>query len=640
MQIRHIFILSKQTRGFIMQHSHKENILTGVNARKTAGYPEALKEIMLFLSWEMGIIISTRVGNPPRIDIPVKESTKAANIKTKTAPSSKTKEDLYLVSPARGTIIVDQEIFGKTGSARIPEGQGYNHVPYPTTLRELFKFVEQGMLEVKRVGDEIHFEALGDFKPVAKGYYDHDKLKFTESSSPPSLTYCIKLSELSQQEISGISPVLLTEEEKKKLSPWRDSNELSSQSAAFLNENGVDSQALDKPVPLYYRHGNKAEFKVLNVVAKDNAIVIGDDDTLSMSPSLALLDFIKRQQPNNPHIVHELMDTLGNFNDKPEETAKRLYTIEKLLCEFNIERLTALGRQGEAADWKAKLEKLMNRENPEKYYMDMYYKDGKFAGIDSCGNDGMSAFELMISIKVNEQFHEKLHHIGQFIQHPPEIRNHTVPSSLEDKAMHIWNGQFVLTQDENGLIAFYTQQNEGKSYAEKFPLLAEHFVEVSPIWLTREYKNDKNEVVSVGADKWWPVIAIQMALGQQDYMDKATLQAYSAYVQSKPELSKLDTQGRAELAEKQLAEHAKIPELSDLINPNKPPAAPRPAAATFKSKVVNTAHTGLLAAKKLFFKRVSPDLLLLQGKKGNRLASNDKKAPSLNDKVSSYRFKR
>src|SRR5690242_3928359 len=173
-----------------MQHSYGGKISTGVDARKTAGYPEALKEIMLFLSWRMGLVISTRVGNPPRIDIPVEESTKAADIKTKTAPSSKTKEDLFLISPARGTIIVDQKTFGKTGSARIPEGQGYNHVPYPTTLRELFKFVEQEKLEVKIVGDEIHFEALGDFKPVAEGYYDHDKLKFTESKEPLSLTYC------------------------------------------------------------------------------------------------------------------------------------------------------------------------------------------------------------------------------------------------------------------------------------------------------------------------------------------------------------------------------------------------------------------------------------------------------------------
>src|SRR5579862_6355624 len=117
-----------------MQHSHR--ILTGVDARKKAGYPEALKEIMFFVSWEMGVIISTRVGNPPRIDIPVRESTKAADIKTKTAPSSKIESDLHLISPARGTIIVDQEIFGKKGSARIPDGNDYEHVPYPTTLRE------------------------------------------------------------------------------------------------------------------------------------------------------------------------------------------------------------------------------------------------------------------------------------------------------------------------------------------------------------------------------------------------------------------------------------------------------------------------------------------------------------------------
>lgn len=550
-----------------MQHSNSK-IQTGVSARKTAGYPEALKEIMLFMSWEMDVVISTRVGNPPRIDIPVLESTKAANIKTKTAPSTKTPDDLFLVSPARGTIIVDQEIFGKTGSSKVPEGQGYNHVPYPATLRELFKFVEAGNLSVSRVGDELHFEAQGDFKPVAKGYYDHDKLKFTKEDNPPTLTYCIKLSDLNQTEIKDIFSVSLTDQERKKLSPWENSAELSDESTAFINNHQIDNHALDKPIPLYYRHGDMTVFKPLMIVAKENAIVIGDDDTLSMSPSIEFLKFIKKQNPNNPQIIHELMDTMHDFNSNPIETAKRLFEIEKLLCEYNIVRLKDFPtRTHEVKQWKDKLKMLNELKNPVQYYLDNYYKNGKFANIDSCGNDGMSAFELMISIHVNERFHNELKHIGQFIQHPPEIRNHTVPSSLEDKALHIWNGRFVLTKDENGLIAFYAQKGVGESYAEKFPLLAEHFVEVSPIWMKREYKNENNEVIGTGADKWWPIIAIQLALGQENLINKDTLNAYNEYIKHHPVLSKLDTKGCLARAEQQLEEQVSISELTDLINP-------------------------------------------------------------------------
>lgn len=594
-----------------MQHANDKIISTGADARKTAGYPEALKEIMLFMSWEMGVVISTRVGNPPRIDIPVLESTKASDIKTKTAPSSKAKDDLFLTSPARGTIIVDQEIFGKTGSGKIPDGQGYGHVPYPTTLRDLLKYVEEGKLDKKIVGDEIHFEALGDFKPVANGYYKDDKLKFTKSDFPPSLTYSIKLTDLNQKVIKDIFAVSLTDAEKKKLSPWVNNYELSQESKTFLQNNAINSSVLDKPIPLYYRHDKMPEFKILEVVAKDNAIVIGDDDTLSMSPSIAFLDFIKKQNGNNPKAVHELMDTMGNFNSNPEETARRLFTIEKLLCEFNIQRLSAFpNRIKEVEVWNEKLKELMKIENPEKFYMDKYYKNGKFSGIDSCGNDGMSAFELIISLQVNEKFHSEVKHIGQFIQHPPELRNHTVPSDLEkEKMLHIWNGQFILTHDENGMIAFYSQyNNSGKSYAEKFPLLAEQFVEVSPVWLTREYKNENHEVLSVGADKWWPMIAIQIALGQEDLMDRATLQAYNAYINNKPELRQLDNAGRAERAEKKLLDKANISELSDLLNPNlKPSARSSTSLPSLKSQSANekSPEAGLL--KKLFLSRSSND---------------------------------
>lgn len=548
----------------------------GYDSRQEAGYPESLKTMMMEIAFQWDVMLATRVGNPPHFRIPAYLATKTADIKTKTAPALIDEGYHYISSPARGTIIKQQEIFGKEGSARVPaEESKFTFLPYPTTLRELFKFVDEKKLEepTSELGEDgqeyFVFKTKGDFKPTAVGEYktviengkEKEKLHFNVDAVPPTLSYRICKSDLKKAKIEGIYSYLeKPEDEKNNLPHWlKEERDKVSTERAHIQYDLAD---LDKPVPLYYSHtkaGEKAQPKIVEVLAlkdknDDPRIIIGDDDTFSISPSIAFIKFLKdkiaetNKTEKTEFNVSHFLQTNPQFNATEEnikQIAIRLSYMQQWLLEYRLSLLQARGYSGDltkvpkhlAAEAEA-VKKELADFNREDYAQEMIAN--KLGNIDSCGDDGMSIFELAYSLEVNKRFAKANQNVGQFIQHPPEARNHGGPSALlNENIMHINNGTYITTSNEYELVSYYLARNlEGNTLAEKFPILAQKSVVVSDVWLDRTKDGyttgqltDGDFKVTSEGDFWWPVVAIQMALGQKEYIPKRTYDAFINYLE-------------------------------------------------------------------------------------------------------------
>ncbi|GEM_PF-5137282 len=126
---------------------------------------------------------------------------------------------------------------------------------------------------------------------------------------------------------------------------------------------------------------------------------------------------------------------------------------------------------------------------------------------ESIGRTGcITPLESFFITNINERFAKFAPHITNLFQHGAENRNPGMPSDIDGRMLHIWHGEFVLTESEKDLVDFVLNT---PGYLEN------NIIDVHPKW---------------NMNLWAPVINKQISLRQSIRSD--VLEKYKKYIDS------------------------------------------------------------------------------------------------------------
>ncbi|MDR3491756.1 MAG: hypothetical protein P4M12_06930 [Gammaproteobacteria bacterium] len=126
---------------------------------------------------------------------------------------------------------------------------------------------------------------------------------------------------------------------------------------------------------------------------------------------------------------------------------------------------------------------------------------------ESIGRAGcITPLESFFITKINERFSKFAPHITNLFQHGAENRNPGLPSDIDGKILHIWQGEVILTESEKDLVDFVLNT---PGYLEN------NIIDVHPKW--------KMEL-------WAPVINKQILLRQSIHSE--VMERYKKYIQT------------------------------------------------------------------------------------------------------------
>jgi hypothetical protein len=487
--------------------------LHSINARQVAGFPEGLIEEMCLIAWEMNLAISIRVGNRARTDLKVPLCTKTMDVKTKTCN----------ISPMKGTIPEYQSLFGREGGAVIPKTLA-TFQDFPITLRSLLAEIEDGHLnydgmEKRTDGGYLVFKPSQEELPKGLGRYmkvdGKEKLYFSPEGQS-ALRYYYKLQE------DEIPSVPITDEMRRKLSPWAQQVEYK-QPNWWRSEFGRFVDHLDRQQSFYFDDKtNDISLQKARVLAnKEGHVMVGDCDLLALMPSQEFLnesnhyeikDLENGKWINNLKKILITPLDLGKFDDRKKMIYFLHYTRQAFLL-YNIGQTKNEIAKLRARDVKSgtiahknlkkyqqeyKKLKKMTRRDLLAPMLDAETGDEQFGRMTGI----LTSIELLFSLKVNEEFAAIGSHMGQSIWHGSDNRNPTGPSSLDDKALHILNGQVYLTHDEEGYKQFVELCLSAEDNA--------YYLDIPPTW---------------PMGNWAKIIDREAACGMEDQIQVLTLPA-------------------------------------------------------------------------------------------------------------------
>jgi hypothetical protein len=484
----------------------------GRPALEHAGYPLALIESMQKIAREMGDpIISARMGNPPRIDLPAQDrethsvATKDMGIKTKTTS---------FPGPLKGLIPKNQLVFGRAGSVPTPESSTY--VSCPASLGQMLDYIKNGDLhhgiKIRKITDKKTGESSVEFifkprkkkhknKPKKFGNYQETDgkalLDFSQAHSIKHFRYVIKVTQ------SAIPCRTTSREVEAEKGDWGKTYTHKKPRWWNTAKYGKFHALLGKQVPLHVQYQRKKmalQEEAMVLANADGAIITGDCDLFAVSISQKFLDGLSSE-------LQTTMTTPLNLSKETdcEKMLQGLHDLRISLLEFELENAsgnehTALAEK-QAELCKKDIAQLKNEVEAADGWKAYF---GNITGI-------ITPYELEFNLRVNREFREqhKLDHIGQFLHHGPENRNPGKPSEMKNEPMlHITaDGKVFQTHDEAELTSFFKELHQHPDNA--------YFTDVHPRW-------------EMGAG-WSDVIAAQLkSHSTRNLLSPEAKQAYEA----------------------------------------------------------------------------------------------------------------
>ena len=392
-------------------------------AARTSGLPhEFVATLVEVCAAPFNNAVAIRLGQAPRAE-EGDVTFKPIDIKTKTALPT------MGGSIVAGFIPMDQNSFGREGSAAIPADSAY--VQRHITMRELIDGINTSPPMYQIVGVD---ESSLIIEPTTENKLPDSQLQFQIDFSKAQDTPNVNL-EL-------IAPLLAQHSELTEPEWWNPSW-------------GEFATIHQQQFSVNYRNQRTSDFAPLNLLAKDDKAVTADADIL----------FVGMPPPSR------FSDAgLLSTEDLAAQNYARLASYYQPVNAANtiegIPTLLATVPQLNAGLYSSSTEIDISALIAFKEYLDDRSTELERGGM-------ITPCEELFVITVNQQYATHVQGSDQLFKHGPESNNPGTPSPMSDvRMLHVWRGRQVITENEQELVDFVMQDD----------YLENNVVNVHPQW--------------------------------------------------------------------------------------------------------------------------------------------------------------